>query len=464
MPTTLTYIALAVLLLPDAIAQIVGANEKAVVLSTVVTLGAVVQLFGPWFGLLSDGLGRRRVPFMVVGTVLLVPGLLAVALGAHVWICAAGYLLYQLFSTLAVQPYTATTADHVVSAERGRASGLVFLMQFLGSVGAAVLGLLYGASIVNKLTLYVIIASMNMIGAIMTAWIILKLGDGDPAAGTGALLDFRLCVCRSHRGRRGNEDSEGACDVCDVLMRAFNVIASPFRRSSRFCWLFALSSSYAAAGGVSAMFIQYYMHDCLVSRCDGAAGPAPGFGQLGKVLGGLHSAQSAASCWLLFNLGCSSLATIAGGTVLDARDVTEDDSIECHARGERGRAGTVLGCGLVIGAAGNFGLALAHSFDAFVACGCALGISTGLVAAPAWALAVEILPSKGDQNAKDMSIFFLNTLCPQLFVPIVCGQILGANVWQEHRNRGYSTVFVIGGVLAILSLVCLHHMRRVPST
>ena len=87
-----------------------------------------------------------------------------------------------------------------------------------------------------------------------------------------------------------------------------------------------------------------------------------------------------------------------------------------------------------------------------------------MVAAPAWALAVEILPSEGDQNAKDMSIFFLNTLCPQLFVPIVCGQILDANGWQKHLNRGYSTVFVIGGVMAMLSLVCLQRMRRVPST
>ena len=89
-----------------------------------------------------------------------------------------------------------------------------------------------------------------------------------------------------------------------------------------------------------------------------------------------------------------------------------------------------------------------------------LGASTGLVAAPAWALAVETLPSEGDQNAKDMSIYFLNTLCPQLFVPIVCGQILGANVWQEKLGRGYSTVFAIGGAMAMLSLLCLQRMRR----
>ena len=460
MPTTLSYIALAVLLLPDAIAQIVGTEQKAVVLSTIVSLGAVVQLLGPWFGQLSDGFGRRRTPFMVVGTVLLVPGLLAVALGARVSICAAGYLVYQLFSTLAVQPYTATVADHVVPAERGRASGLVFMMQFLGSVGAAVLGLLYGASIVDKLTLYLIIAAANVIGVVATTWIILRLGDGDAGAGAWRALGCRLRVCRSCRERCGNEGSEVACNVRDKLVRAFCVLASPFRRSSRFCWLFALSSSYAAAGGVSAMFIQYYIHDCLVSRCDGAAGPAPGLGQLGKVLGGLHGAQSAASCWLLFNLGCSSLATIVGGAMLDTRGVTQDNNIGGRVRGERSRAGTVLGCGLLIGAAGNFGLAFAQSFGAFVVCGCVLGASTGLVAAPAWALAVETLPSEGDQNAKDMSIYFLNTLCPQLFVPIVCGQILGANVWQEKLGRGYSTVFAIGGAMAMLSLLCLQRMRR----
>lgn len=131
--------AMLVMVLPDHVQQLVGAQDKDRVLTIVSSVGAFVatgtQIL---FGALSDGsrsrFGRRR-PFLCIGTVL-TTGALLVFPAAHSLIALVGaYIAIQFFLNVANGPYQALLPDRIPFAYHGTASAYMGVATLLGRIG-----------------------------------------------------------------------------------------------------------------------------------------------------------------------------------------------------------------------------------------------------------------------------------------------------------------------------------------
>ncbi len=130
-------------ILPKLNEQMVPENYKGSLLGVITALGMVVAIVvQPAVGALSDisrhRWGRRR-PFILVGGVLVVVALVAMALMAvfarYWWLLLVCYLFLQMADNVAQGAYQGIIPDSVPKDRRGRASGAMGIAQLLGNVG-----------------------------------------------------------------------------------------------------------------------------------------------------------------------------------------------------------------------------------------------------------------------------------------------------------------------------------------
>ncbi len=171
--------ALLSIVIPSQVEKLLG--HKEVNLPLVVVWGTVVAvLVHPWAGALSDRIrsrmGRRR-PFLLLGTVFNVAGLIYMATTDSLWSMAVAFILVQFANNFANSPYVAIIADRVPPAQRGVASGWFGLMSVLGTiVGAAVAGLLVNKAAppdvyrAQLLLTYGLLAAVQTVAVLLTWW------------------------------------------------------------------------------------------------------------------------------------------------------------------------------------------------------------------------------------------------------------------------------------------------------
>ncbi len=126
------------IILPTLVGKLAPLDSKATYLGFLTFAGLVVAiLVQPLMGGLSDRCtsrwGRRR-PFILVGTLLALFFLVAIASASSYWALLAGVLLLQFASNTAQGPYQALLPDLVPEERRGRASAVKGLSELLGGV------------------------------------------------------------------------------------------------------------------------------------------------------------------------------------------------------------------------------------------------------------------------------------------------------------------------------------------
>lgn len=128
----------------------------------VVAPGLIVALLSnPFFGLLSDRtpgrFGRRR-PYVFFGTLVNVVGLGMMALlpvmlvgshdgnvlGAGLFLLMAGLMVVQFSNNSAAAPFHALLPDLVPQEQRGKASGIMGLAYWFGTISGAIVPTLFG--------------------------------------------------------------------------------------------------------------------------------------------------------------------------------------------------------------------------------------------------------------------------------------------------------------------------------
>ncbi len=142
--------ALGIIILPSQVFKIVGELNKGEALAFVLVPGAFVSLFAnPLFGLLSDKTrgrlavwGRRR-PYILMGTLVNVGGLVWMAASRDIVSLAIAYVLVQFSSNAATAPFHALLPDVVPVEQRGLASGVMGLLSIIGSIGGVIVGGLF---------------------------------------------------------------------------------------------------------------------------------------------------------------------------------------------------------------------------------------------------------------------------------------------------------------------------------
>ena len=140
------WAALGIIILPSQVFKLVGDANKGVALAFVLVPGAFVSLFAnPLFGLLSDRTkgrlavwGRRR-PYIFIGTLINIGGLIWMALAPNIPSLAIAYVVVQFSNNAATAPFHALLPDIVPVEQRGLASGVMGLLSIVGTIGGVIL-------------------------------------------------------------------------------------------------------------------------------------------------------------------------------------------------------------------------------------------------------------------------------------------------------------------------------------
>jgi MFS family permease len=136
------YAGIGALLLPFQIGLLDPAH-KVVILSFFTSITVLIALFAnPLAGAFSDRttsrFGRRR-PWIIVGGLLTVVGLLFMWRASNIPLLFIGYCFVELFSNCVLAALTATIPDQVPENQRGTVSGIYGLATSLGGILGAIL-------------------------------------------------------------------------------------------------------------------------------------------------------------------------------------------------------------------------------------------------------------------------------------------------------------------------------------
>src|SRR5436305_8476547 len=136
------YAGIGALLLPYQIG-LIAPGSKIAILSFFTSITVLIALFAnPLAGAFSDRttsrFGRRR-PWIIVGGLLTVVGLLFMWQASNIPLLFIGYCFVELFSNCVLAALTATIPDQVPENQRGTVSGIYGLATSLGGILGAIL-------------------------------------------------------------------------------------------------------------------------------------------------------------------------------------------------------------------------------------------------------------------------------------------------------------------------------------
>ncbi len=293
----------------------------------------VATLTQPIIGALSDRtkapLGRR-VPYMIVGTLLAVAFLFVVALAPSIGVLLLGVLVYQFGANTAQAPWQALLPDQLPASLRGAASGLKSLFEILGFI----LGRRFAGYMVAEGTPQ---------SAVLAASVVLIV-----------TMVLTSLAARYWRGKRSPEG-----DAPDKPVGEGSSGFSAFLKRSNwprgFGWWFVNRALFWAAIIALNSFVIFYMEDVVGMTFSEASRL---FGDLSVVLG----------VSLL-------IITIPAGRLSD----------------RLGRRPIILAA-CVVAVAGNLLLLFARTRPVLILGGAALGLATGVFLSASWALATDLVP------------------------------------------------------------------------
>jgi MFS family permease len=410
--TNAHWTAILITLLPLQAELIGGAEFKGSTLGQILAIGAlasmiVAPLFGAWSDRVRTRWGRRK-PFVVVGTIGNVLGLLALAFIPSAPSALVPYILafiwIELFNNLATAPYSGLIPDMVPAEQRGSASGWMGLMlmlgNFLGGVTGLVLGLIGGIS-----GAYIAIAAVMILGMLGT---VLTVAEPEPPVAP----PFRW----------------------GAFIRG---LLEPFR-SRDFAWVFWTRFLVTLGTFTVQSFLLFYMKDVI-------AGGADSFDYtfFGVRLAG--DAAGATSFFVLPLLLGAILSSLAAGMLSD-------------------RYGRKL---MVYISGGLQALVVliflfSASFETAVIMGLVLGLGYGAYQAVDWALASDVLPSQ-DDYAKDMGVWHVSFTLPQVLAAPIGGVLLDTfqRIGRQsgQPNLGYTVLFVLAFVFFLLGTVLVRQVK-----
>ncbi len=403
------------ILLPATATLIAGnSGAAAVLIGNVSAAGNVFALIAPILaGWLSDRTstrwGRRR-PWILAGTAVNMAGLALLATSGSPLTLAFAYMVVQLTFNVAGGAYAAVIPDVVHEEDRGRASGLLGMMNGLGSV----LGLaaVTGATALYGQTRTAIVLGYSAIVLIMTVTTVITLvavREPQPAA--------------KHPPMPANPHAMTVAIAASLAVASW--IAFLLVPMGAFTYVVAVIGVVSAVVGVVTArrepaiinffaafrnrdFFWTFATRALVMM--GIATIQPWLGLYFKDVLGRTDWATLAGLWGLTLLAGAIIPGVVGGHLSD----------RLHRRKP-----FVYAAGVVMGLVASVLLfGLLTNVAVIFALGAIFGVGYGLYVAVDWALACDVLPDREKSSGRDMGLWHIAFTLPTALAPAIFGQVL----------------------------------------
>lgn len=448
-------------LLPAAALMITGTTAaSALLIGHVTAAGNLFALLAPILaGWLSDRTrsrwGRRR-PWLAAGTAVNLVGLAVLALAGTPLVLAIAYMVVQLSFNLAGGAYAAVIPDVVPAEDRGRASGLLGLMNVVGSVvglaGVIAVLKLLGEGRTGIIAGYGIVMALLLITTVITV-----LAVEEPPAPAARPAPLAL----SSQG----VIAIAAGSIAGVAWLAFNLlplggwgyailvaglmagVVAAFSaarvpamreffaafRNRDFFWTFATRAFVIMGINTILPFLALYFKDVV-----GVRDPATEGGLFGLAV-----------------LAGAIVPAIVGGHLSDR--LRKRKIFVYISGGLQGLVASVLLFGLV------------QSVPVIFVMGLVFGMGYGMYFAVDWAIACDVLPDRERSGGRDMGLWHIAFTLPTALAPAIFAPIL--NAFNEPHNvilglatgnhLGFRLVFAGAAFWFILGTVFVQRIKAV---
>ncbi|HEY7356412.1 MAG TPA: MFS transporter [Ktedonobacterales bacterium] len=389
----------------------VSDSGKVVLLGALSALGTIAGLLTqPLVGALSDrtwlAYGRRR-PYILLGAILTLIGMLLMAQTASLLVFVLAFLLVQIATNGSTAAYQSLLPDRVPPEQRGTASGYMGLMSLIGTFGSlAAAGYLFSDFAPGP----------NANGEIMDDSSAFYLLSGILILVTALITVIGVSEARAAPARRtANQQPRHLERRRSQFLRLW---LEPLRQQN-FRWVFLTRFSLMMGLWLFETFIEYYLDDVL---------HLTNFIQATSILAGLALIGALASAivagWLSDRVGRVRIVFVASGLM------------------------TLAAATFVIAPAAFILWPMAVVF----------GLGYGAYFSVDWALAVDTLPSL-QAAGKDMGIWSVASNLPTVIAPVIGSAMIVALTAFNETALGYRLVFAVAALAFIIATVFIVKVR-----
>ena len=404
-------------------ATLVAGKGAVLLQGQVMTAGGILALVMPIIGgWLSDRTasrwGRRR-PWIVAGTALNVVGLGLLAVAGTPALFFIAFLLVQASNNVAEGAYAGVIPDLIPEDRRGQASGLLGVMEQLGSVVglAAVLGVfaLLGQTRTALMLSYALLAIM-LVAGLMVAVTAIDESPAGPSPGP--------------RPARPVAIVNGV--AVERHLPLLGDFLSPFADND-FFWVFA-TRALVTLGLVITVGVMPYYFDRVV---------------------GLSNPTMASAAFGLAVVLAAVASALWSGRRSD--------------RAGRRKHYVYLSSGLQAAVAVVLLVGLPRSLPLIFALGMVYGLGFGAYTAVDWALACDVLPDRQGAAGKDMGLWHASLTVPTVVGPALLALLLSYLEQPGHSVLGISTGGHVGfrvgfGIAALVYFLGTVMVARIRGT
>src|SRR5712692_2643871 len=432
----------------------------ALMIGHVSAAGNLFALLAPILaGWLSDRTrtrwGRRR-PWLVAGTAVNVVGLAVLAVSGTPLLLAVAYMVVQLSFNLAGGAYAAVIPDVVPAEDRGRASGMLGMMNVVGSV-IGLAGVIGALKLIGENHNGVVVGYGFLIAILLMTPVITVLAVKEPPAPAAKPAPFALSPLAVVAVAAGAVAVAAwlaylliplgpwvylvaAAGLGGAAIAAFSAYRVPSMReffaafrSRDFFWTFATRAFVIMGINTVIPFLALYFKDVI-----GAKDPGTESG-----------------LWGLAVLAGAIVPAIVGGQLSDR--LGKRKLFVYISGGVQALVASVLLFGLV------------QSLPVVYVMGVVFGMGYGMYYAVDWAIACDVLPDRKKSSGRDMGLWHIAFTLPTALAPAIFAPILIAFNEPHHvilvlatgNHLGFRLVFAGAVFWFILGTVFVSRIRGV---
>ncbi len=473
------WAALGIIILPSQVFKIVGDAQKGSALAFVLVPGAFVSLFAnPLFGLLSDRTrgrlavwGRRR-PYILLGTLVNVGGLVWMASSRDILSLALGYIIVQFSNNAASAPFHALLPDIVPEEQRGLTSGVMGLLSLAGSIGGVIIGglfidasrplpayeqglwLAYGIIIAVVVALMLItIFSINERRTASSQMLVQEAEQEAMATATpNTNVEEETAVRRSWLSPSVLRNVVGTVIVAGIVWGAMAL------------WNRFAGASMQISGDVEQVVLELIVTVGILRLFDFNPRRDPDFAwvlvtRLVMMLG-IYTVQDFLQFYMRDAVKVSNPEQQTTNFIIILSLTSLFSALGAGWLSDRlGRKRTVYVAGCFMALVGLIFI-ITQSLPIVLAAGAIFGIGYGAYVSVDWALVADVLPSHSNY-ARDMGVWNISLSLPQVIAPVIGGPLIDSFTRSGHPILGFQLLFAMAIVYCLIGTVTVRFIRGV---